>query len=279
MPKMATPEHFDWAAYTEAVAANIFGACNEEMSRAPEDVRFGNHGSVSVNYMTGQWYDHENERGGGIKELIRVYKQIDDRDAAIAYAEQCQQNFRERREAAPERQRVGKQSAASTRSGSNLLLPRCFGPNSLPSRTRRLQTAWRGLRHRHARQAHENFPPAPPLGRARPKLAVGPRGRRIYAPGAGEELGLFRRRQVWPIPHHARAEGFQHRCAGDPLSAPGPTEGSRRRPNDLHRRGREESRPDPRPGLRRNLLRRRRQEMETGTRRLPAGCRYYPAAR
>ena len=90
---MATPEHFDWAAYTEAVAANIFGACNEEMSRAPDDVRFGNHGSVSVNYMTGQWYDHENERGGGIKELIRVYKQIDDRDAAIAYAEQCQQNF------------------------------------------------------------------------------------------------------------------------------------------------------------------------------------------
>ena len=68
---MATPEHFDWAAYTEAVAADIFGACNEEMSRAPDDVRFGNHGSVSVNYMTGQWYDFENERGGGIKELIR----------------------------------------------------------------------------------------------------------------------------------------------------------------------------------------------------------------
>jgi hypothetical protein len=60
---MTTPEHFDWAEYTEAVAANIFGACNEEMSRAPDDVRFGNHGSVSVNYMTGQWYDHENERG------------------------------------------------------------------------------------------------------------------------------------------------------------------------------------------------------------------------
>ena len=86
-------ERFDWVEYAEAVAADVFGACNEEMSRAPDDVRFGSHGSVSVNYMTGQWYDHENERGGGIKELIRVYKQIDDRDAAIAYAEECRQNF------------------------------------------------------------------------------------------------------------------------------------------------------------------------------------------
>jgi hypothetical protein len=86
-------EQFDWVKYAEAVAADIFGACNEEMSRAPEDVRFGSHGSVAINYTTGQWYDHENERGGGIKELIRVYKEIDDRDAAIAYAEQCQENF------------------------------------------------------------------------------------------------------------------------------------------------------------------------------------------
>jgi hypothetical protein len=84
---------FDWAAHIEAVVADIFGACNEEMSREPEDVRFGNHGSVSVNYTTGIWYDHENERGGGVKELIRVYKEIDDYNEAINYAEECQQNF------------------------------------------------------------------------------------------------------------------------------------------------------------------------------------------
>ena len=60
---------FDWAAHTEAVAADIFGACNEQMSRPPEDVRFGNKGSVSVNYITGQWYDFENQRRGGVKEL------------------------------------------------------------------------------------------------------------------------------------------------------------------------------------------------------------------
>ena len=63
------------------------------MSRPPDDVRFGNRGSVSINYTTGQWYDFENKRGGGIKELIRVYKEIDDRDAAIAYAEECRQNL------------------------------------------------------------------------------------------------------------------------------------------------------------------------------------------
>jgi hypothetical protein len=90
---MAKQDRFDWAAHTEAVAADIFGACNEEMSRPPDDVRFCNHGSISINYTTGQFYDFENERGGGIKELIRVYKEIDDRDEAIAYAEECQQNF------------------------------------------------------------------------------------------------------------------------------------------------------------------------------------------
>ena len=84
---------FDWAAHTEAVAADVFGEPNAEMSRPPDDVRFCTHGSVTVNYTTGQWYDFENERGGGIKELIHLYKGIDDRDAAIAYAEECQQNF------------------------------------------------------------------------------------------------------------------------------------------------------------------------------------------
>jgi hypothetical protein len=69
------------------VVRRWLGAPNEDMSRAPEDIRFGNHESVSVNYTTGQWYDSENERGGGVKELIHVFKEIEDRDAAIAYAE------------------------------------------------------------------------------------------------------------------------------------------------------------------------------------------------
>ena len=70
--KTARNGQFDWAAHTEAVVADIFGEPNEKMSRPPDDVRFGNRGSISVNYTSGQWYDFENGRGGGIKELIHV---------------------------------------------------------------------------------------------------------------------------------------------------------------------------------------------------------------
>jgi hypothetical protein len=98
-------DQFDWVAHAEAVAADIFGEPNAEMSRPPDDVRFGSHGSVAINYTTGVWYDFENERGGGIKELIRVYKQITDHDAAIAYAKLCQRNF----------ENGGGQTAASNR--------------------------------------------------------------------------------------------------------------------------------------------------------------------
>ena len=124
---------FDWAAHTEAVAADIFGESNEEMSRAPDDVRFGNHGSVSVNYMTGQWYDFENERGGGIKELIRVYKEIDDRDAAIAYAEECQQNFENGEKPRPNGN-ARKQSAAISKKWKQLT-PTATLRAKLPSRS------------------------------------------------------------------------------------------------------------------------------------------------
>jgi hypothetical protein len=40
-----------------------------------------------------RWDDFENERGGGVKDLIRVYKDIDGHDEAITYTEECQQNF------------------------------------------------------------------------------------------------------------------------------------------------------------------------------------------
>jgi hypothetical protein len=83
----------DWTQYAEAVAADIFGTPNEELSSAPDNVRFGNNGSVSINYTTGQWYDFENECGGGIKDLIREHKGIEDRTAALSYAEECLHNF------------------------------------------------------------------------------------------------------------------------------------------------------------------------------------------
>jgi hypothetical protein len=88
-----TGDHFNWVDYTEAVAGDIFGEPNNAMSCPPEDVRFGQHGSVSVNYNTGCWFDFENDRGGGVREFIRIYRGIEDNDAAILYAKECRQNF------------------------------------------------------------------------------------------------------------------------------------------------------------------------------------------
>jgi hypothetical protein len=86
-----TGDQFNWIDYIEAVVADIFGEPNAEMSRPPNNARFGRQGSVSVNYETGEWFDFENDRGGGVRELIRVYKDIEDRDTAITYAQECRE--------------------------------------------------------------------------------------------------------------------------------------------------------------------------------------------
>src|SRR5262249_39774097 len=61
--ELAPPDQFDWIAHTEAVVADIFDEPNAEMSRPPEEVRYGNHGSVSINLTTGIWYDFTHKRG------------------------------------------------------------------------------------------------------------------------------------------------------------------------------------------------------------------------
>src|SRR5262249_43928043 len=86
----------EWAEYIEAVAADILGAPNEAKSNPPEDVRFGNQGAVSVNYISGIWYDHEHECGGGVRNMIRVFREIEERDEQLSYAEECRQNFENR---------------------------------------------------------------------------------------------------------------------------------------------------------------------------------------
>jgi hypothetical protein len=89
---------FDWKAHAEAVATDIFGPCDEALSQRCEDLRFGDRGSISVDCATGEWFfvgAYENEYGGTIQDLIRVYKEIDDRDVAIAYARQCRENLKQ----------------------------------------------------------------------------------------------------------------------------------------------------------------------------------------
>jgi hypothetical protein len=90
---MPEQQETDWTDYIEAVATDIFGTCNETLSSAPENVRFGNRGAVAVNYTSGTWYSFEDECGGGVMDMIRTYRNIEDPAAIIAYAEECREKF------------------------------------------------------------------------------------------------------------------------------------------------------------------------------------------
>ena len=50
----------------DALARDRFGDPTQKLCR-PHDLRFGTHGSVSVNRDTGAWYDHENRKGGWLQ--------------------------------------------------------------------------------------------------------------------------------------------------------------------------------------------------------------------
>ena len=57
-------------ALMEPVARRLLGEPNNRLSKAPKDLRFGTHGSMSINVETGQFYDHEAKVGGGVIDLI-----------------------------------------------------------------------------------------------------------------------------------------------------------------------------------------------------------------
>jgi putative DNA primase/helicase len=73
--KSATMTNFansiDYPTLMEPVALRLLGEPNSSLSKPPRDVRFGNQGSMSVDFETGTWFDHENQIGGGVIELIR----------------------------------------------------------------------------------------------------------------------------------------------------------------------------------------------------------------
>ena len=63
----------------EAVARRLLGMPNPHLSTKAE-LRFGAHGSISVvisGQDAGSWYDHENQIGGGVNELLK-HKGIND---------------------------------------------------------------------------------------------------------------------------------------------------------------------------------------------------------
>ncbi len=61
----------DFAVHMEAVARLILGEPNARLSSATE-LRFGSHGSVSVDLAKGTFYDHEATQGGGVLKLIEA---------------------------------------------------------------------------------------------------------------------------------------------------------------------------------------------------------------
>ena len=69
---MNLPQRIQFETLMEPVCARPAGRSeNPRLSRPPRDVRFGSHGSMSANFETGEFYDHENKTGGGVIDLIR----------------------------------------------------------------------------------------------------------------------------------------------------------------------------------------------------------------
>lgn len=53
------------------VAAHYWGQANAQLSTPNKELRFGRHGSKSVDLVKGTWFDHEENIGGGVADLIK----------------------------------------------------------------------------------------------------------------------------------------------------------------------------------------------------------------
>ena len=63
-------QRIDFATLMQPVALALLGEPNSMLSKPPRDVRYGTHGSLSVDFESGQFYDHEHNVGGGVLDLI-----------------------------------------------------------------------------------------------------------------------------------------------------------------------------------------------------------------
>ncbi len=55
------------------VAAKYWGQPNTALSKPGRELRFGTHGSKSVDLVKGTWFDHEQNVGGGAADLVRLH--------------------------------------------------------------------------------------------------------------------------------------------------------------------------------------------------------------
>jgi hypothetical protein len=70
----------DLAAHIGPVAGKLLGEPNRTLSNGRE-LRYGTHGSLSVDIEKGTWFDHENKQGGGVLDLVQRERNCDRRDA------------------------------------------------------------------------------------------------------------------------------------------------------------------------------------------------------
>jgi putative DNA primase/helicase len=55
----------------EPIASRLLGEPNQRLSKPPKEGRWGTHGSLSVNFQAGTFFDHEAGVGGGVLDLIK----------------------------------------------------------------------------------------------------------------------------------------------------------------------------------------------------------------
>lgn len=70
----------DWAKYAEKVGFAIFGEPNKALSKAGREIRWGENGSVSLNLQKGTFYDHSDQQGWGVVDLLKKEWGADWRD-------------------------------------------------------------------------------------------------------------------------------------------------------------------------------------------------------
>jgi hypothetical protein len=70
----------------DPLARYFFGEPNAHMSSKGE-LRFGHHGSLSVDLKKGTWYDHERQVGGGALDLVRDQKGFSENREALGWLE------------------------------------------------------------------------------------------------------------------------------------------------------------------------------------------------
>lgn len=78
---MSGNKNDQFAIHAAAVARDLFGEENKQLSTPNKELRFGNHGSISVDVKAGQFYDHQEGEGGGVLWAIQKVKGLAGADA------------------------------------------------------------------------------------------------------------------------------------------------------------------------------------------------------